>query len=122
MSRLSHRRGWSATPHRLSASVPRVPAYEPGEDLRRLDHLPRASHRLERLDLVRLEVAGVPVDLDTGAQSLDVQLGVELGGVDVLPDAEGLHGAGRRGRQVHGPGRQIADRLLVADERLEPSG
>ena len=64
----------------------------------------------------------VAVGLDPQREALDVELGVELGRVDVRADPEGLDGAGRRRRQPHGPRRQLAHRLLVAEEDVEGVG
>ena len=69
-----------------------------------------------------LEVAGVLVDLDPGAQAGHVEFGVELGGVDVGADPERLHRAAGRTGQQDGMAGQAADRLLVAGEGLEGGG
>ena len=105
-----------------SGSGAGVALHEPLQDLRGLEDPPRPGHLLHRLGLVGLEVARVPVDVDAGAEAVDVELGVELRGVDVPADPERLHRARRGGREPHGVPRQLADRLLVADERLEPLG
>ena len=68
------------------------------------------------------EVAGVLVDLDAGADPGQVELGVELGGVDVAAHPERLHRAGRRGGQLHGALGQREHRLLVPAVRREVVG
>ena len=78
--------------------------------------------RLDLIGLVRLEVAGVLVDLDPGAQAGHVEFGVELGGVDVGADPERLHRAAGRTGQQDGVAGQPADRLLVAGEGPEGRG
>ncbi len=81
-----------------------------------------ACLRLELAGLVGLEVARVLVDVDAGAQAGRVQLGMELGGVDVGADPERLHGAGGGRGEQDGVARQPADRLFVADERVKGGG
>src|SRR3954463_14980547 len=119
MVRLWHRATGDTNPHARLRSAARVALDEPLQDLRRLEDPAAACHLLDRLGLVRLEVAGVLVDVDPGAQPVDVELGVELRGVDVATHAERLDRApGRRG-EVYGVRRQVADGLLVAHEGLE---
>ncbi len=47
-------------------------------------HLDGPRRFLEGLGLARVEVAGVLVDLDAGADALEIELGVELRRIDVL--------------------------------------
>jgi hypothetical protein len=84
--------------------------------------LAAAGKRLDLVGHVRLEVAGVLVHVDPGAHAGRVELGVELGGVDVRADPERLHRAGLRAREQYGMAGQLADRLLVAGERVERRG
>src|SRR5215467_11807835 len=67
---------------------------EPAQDGRRVNDVAPAGLRLEPARLLGFEVAGVLVDVDPGAQASHVQLGMELGGVDVGTDPERLHRAG----------------------------
>src|SRR3954451_17743055 len=102
MVRLWHRATGDTNPHARLRSTARVALDEPLQDLRRLEETAAACHLLDRLGLVRLEVAGVLVDVDPGAQPVDVELGVELRRVDVAADPERLHRApGGRG-EAHG--------------------
>ena len=66
-------------------SVTGVPLDEAGQDPGGLGDDGAVGHVLEVADLAGREVAVVAVDLDPGAQPVDVELGVELGGVDVRP-------------------------------------
>jgi hypothetical protein len=78
--------------------------------------------RLEFAGLFGFEIAGVPIDVDPGAQAGCVQFGVELGGVHLGANPERLHRAGRgRGKQDGVP-RQRADGLFVAGERVKGRG
>ena len=88
-------RGLSAVPGLVrSGSGAGVALHEPLQDLRGLEDPPRPGHLLHRLGLVGLEVARVPVDVDAGAEAVDVELGVELRGVDV-PRRPGTPAPGR---------------------------
>src|SRR6266566_6529423 len=95
---------------------------EPAQDLRRPGDVAADGPRLDLVGLVRVEVPGVLVDLDPGAQAGHVEFGVELGRVDVGADPERLHRAGSRTGQQDGVAGQAADRLLVAGEGLEGRG
>src|SRR5262249_49791878 len=92
---------------------------EPLHDRGRVDDVAAVSLRLELGSLFGLEVAGVLVHVDPGAQAVPVQLGVELGGIDGGADPQRLHRARRGTGQQDGVVRQPAERLLVADERRE---
>src|SRR5436190_7511459 len=95
---------------------------ERAQDLRRPGDVAADGPRLDLVGLVRVEVPGVLVDLDPGAQAGHVEFGVELGRVDVGADPERLHRAGSRTGQQDGVAGQAADRLLVAGEGLEGRG
>src|SRR5258707_6179747 len=92
---------------------------EPAQDRRRPGDVAAGGPRHDLVGLVRVEVPGVLVDLDPGAQAGHVEFGVELGRVDVGADPECLHRAGSRTGQQDGVAGQVADRLLVASEGLE---
>src|SRR2546430_2629235 len=101
---------------------------EPAQDRRRPDDIAADRLRLDLVGLIGVEVAGVLVDLDPGAQPGHVELRVELGRVDVAADPERLHRAASRTGQQNGPAGlaaggggpgQAVDRLLVAGEGLE---
>src|SRR5690349_3851785 len=113
---------------------------EPAQDRRRPGDIAAGGPRLDLVGLVRVEVAGVLVDLDPGVQAGHVELRVELRRVDVAADPERLHRAASRTGQQDGaaglaacgggaglaacgggPGK-LADRLLVAGEGLEGRG
>ena len=96
-----------------------VPLDEGGQDPGWFSDDAATGQVLQALCLPLREVAVLLVDLDPQAEPLDVELGVELGGVDVLADAEGLHRAGGRRREQHGPVGQPGDGLLVAEEDVE---
>jgi len=64
-------------------------------------------------------LAGPGVEAEPVGEVVAVELGVELSGVEVVLDAEHLHGAGLAGPQDDGVGRQLGDGLLVGDEGLE---
>src|SRR5690348_13442721 len=76
---------------------------EPAQDRRRPADVAAGGSRLDLVGLVGFEVAGVLVDLDPGAQAGHVELGVELGRVDVAADPERLHRAASRTGQQDGP-------------------
>src|SRR5690349_15704005 len=78
-----------------------------------------ANLRLEFASLPRLEVTGVFVDVDSGAQARYVQFGMELGGVNMRADLERLHRALRGTGEQDGVPWQPADRLFVTHERIE---
>ena len=64
----------------------------------------------------------VLVDVDPGADALEVQFGMELGRIRVGADPEGLNGAvGRRCEANHMGGKRTG-RLLVPAERIEHVG
>ena len=89
------------------------------EQVRRLGHAARSHGSQHCVGLVWWEVAGVPIDLDAGGQSCQVEFGVELGRVNPAADPEGLDRTGRRGCQRHRMLRQHPDCLLVAAVRAE---
>src|SRR6266487_143083 len=122
---------------------------EPAQDRRRPGDVAAGGSRHDPVGLVGFEVASVLVDLDPGAQAGHVELGVELGRVDVAADPERLHRAASRTGQQDGPAGlaacgggaglaacgggaglaacgggpgQVADRLLVAGEGLKGRG
>ena len=106
-------------PGRAPAAVARD---EFPQDRRRPADVAAGGLSLDLVGLVRVEVAGVLVDPDPGAQAGHVELGVELGGVDVRADPEGLHRAAGRARQQDGMAGQAADRLLVPGKCLKKGG
>ncbi len=59
------------------------------------------------------------VDVDPGDQPVRIELRVELGGVQVGPDPEHVHRAGRGARQEHGVRGQDGAGFLVAGEGRE---
>jgi hypothetical protein len=92
---------------------------ELAQDDRRPGDVAAGGPLLDLLGLLGVEVAGVLVDLGPGAQAGHVQFGVELGGVDVRADPEGLHrAAGRTGQQNSVAGK-AADRLFMPGEGVE---
>src|SRR3954447_21705766 len=101
---------------------PAVTRDEPAQDGRRPADVAAGGLGQDLVGLVRVEVAGVFVDFGPGAQAGQVELGVELGGIDVGADPEGLHRApGRAGQQDSLAG-QAADRLLVPGEGVKSGG
>src|SRR5579859_625566 len=95
---------------------------EVAQDGVRVDDLAAPDRRLELLGLVRLEVTGMLVHVDPGAQAVHVEFGVKLRRVNVGADPERLHRAARGAGQQDGLARQRADRLLVTGERVERPG
>src|SRR3954451_13301971 len=87
-----------------------------GQHPRRLGDVGDTEATDQVLEGVRLEVAGVLVDPHAGDDAGDVELGVELRGVEVPTDAEHLHRAGGRRRQQDRRRGQDAAGLLVTDE------
>src|SRR6266566_277576 len=65
---------------------------EPAQDRRRPDDIAADRLRLDLVGLIGVEVAGVLVDLDPGAQPGHVELRVELGRVDVAADRNACTG------------------------------
>src|SRR5579871_2769144 len=110
--------GRGAGTHPVTAVTPDKRAQDRG----RVADLAGPGLRLDLVGLAGVEVAGVLVHVDPGGHARRVQLGVELGGVDVRADPERLYLARGRTGQQHRVRRQLADRLLVPGERVELRG
>ena len=101
------------------ASVASMDGHEVGQELPGVGDVVEAHAGLELGELVVGEVAVAGVEAEPVSEVVAVELGMELGGVEVVLDAEHLHGAGLAGPQDDGVGRQLGDGLLMGDEGLE---
>jgi hypothetical protein len=103
----------------LASLTAREELDEPSNEIRHLRDPTCSSRGEDVIRLLRLEVTRVLVDLDACGQSVQVELRVELSGVDTPANTKSLHGAALRVSQRHRVRRQLADRLLVPGIRPE---